>query len=62
MENSSGILQTFWGLSSLEEDDQLQSAKQLITSLQESQVIEHSDFCPSYLSLYVIAEKPAVKC
>ncbi len=37
-DSGGGILQTFWGLSSLEEEEQLQSAKQLITSLQKSQV------------------------
>lgn len=33
-----GILQTFWGLSSLEEEERLRSAKQLIIALQQSQV------------------------
>ncbi len=37
-QKADGILQTFWGLSSLEEDERLQSAKQLITALQQSQV------------------------
>lgn len=37
-QGSSNILQTFWGLSSLEEQEQLSAAKQLIVSLNEAQV------------------------
>ena len=37
-QGSSNILQTFWGLSSLEEHEQLSAAKQLITSLNKAQV------------------------
>ena len=36
--SSSNLLQTFWGLSSLEEQERLQSARELLSTLRERQV------------------------
>jgi len=36
--SSSNLLQTFWGLSSLEEQERLQAARELLSNLRERQV------------------------